>query len=152
MGVVLVDGDIVDGPSQELPFGIGGVAGADTLLSALEQCRADSTSVAVVLRVNSPGGSALASDGSRARMVRVRAAGKPVIVSMGDMAASGGYYMAAPADRSSPSPTTITGSIGIFAFKVDVAQLLATVGLARDLPARRPRRLFALSALDRGGG
>ena len=62
VAVVLVDGNIVDGPSQELPFGIGGVAGSDSLLSALEECRADSTVGAVVLRVNSPGGSAFASD------------------------------------------------------------------------------------------
>jgi protease IV len=129
VAVVLVDGNIVDGPSQELPFGIGGVAGSDTLLSALEECRTDSTVGAVVLRVNSPGGSAFASDVIARQIAQVRAAGKPVIVSMGDMAASGGYYMSAPADTIFASPSTVTGSIGIFAVKVNAAQLINTIGL-----------------------
>ena len=129
VAVVMVDGNIVDGPSQEFPFGIGGVAGSDTLLSALEECRTDSSVGAVVLRVNSPGGSAFASDVIARQIVQVRAAGKPVIVSMGDMAASGGYYMAAPADVIFASPSTVTGSIGIFAVKVNAAQLINTIGL-----------------------
>jgi protease-4 len=129
VAVVLVDGTIVDGPSQELPFGIGGVAGSDTLLAALEECRSDSTIGAVVLRVNSPGGSAFASDVIARAIVKLREQGKPVVVSMGDLAASGGYYISAPADVVFAEPSTITGSIGIFAIKVNAAQLVSTLGL-----------------------
>ncbi|HXU06513.1 MAG TPA: signal peptide peptidase SppA [Polyangia bacterium] len=129
VAVVLVDGTIVDGPSQELPFGIGGVAGSDTLLAALAECKNDSTVGAVVLRVNSPGGSAFASDVIAREIVRLREAGKPVIVSMGDLAASGGYYISAPADLVFAEPSTITGSIGIFAIKVNAAQLVNTLGI-----------------------
>ena len=82
---------------------------------------------AVVLRVNSPGGSAFASDVIARAIVQLRAAGKPVVVSMGDLAASGGYYIAAPADVVFAEPSTITGSIGIFAIKVDAAQAAWTL-------------------------
>jgi protease IV len=129
VAVVLVDGTIVDGPSQELPFGVGGVAGSDTLLAALDECRGDSTIGAVVLRVNSPGGSAFASDVIARAIIQVRAVGKPVIVSMGDTAASGGYYMSAPANLIFADPSTVTGSIGIFAVKVNAARLVNLLGL-----------------------
>jgi protease-4 len=129
VAVVLVDGTIVDGPSQELPFGIGGVAGSDTVLGALEECRSDPTIGAVVLRVNSPGGSAFASDVIARAILQLRAAGKPVIVSMGDLAASGGYYISAPADLVFAEPSTVTGSIGIFAIKVDAAPLVSMLGI-----------------------
>ena len=129
IAVILMDGTIVDGPSQEMPFGIGGFAGSDTLLAALEECRSDPTIGAVVLRVNSPGGSAFASDVMARAIVQVRAAGKPVIASMGDIAASGGYYVSAPADQVFAEPSTLTGSIGIFAVKVNAARLLATIGV-----------------------
>ena len=129
IAVVLVDGTITDGPSQELPFGIGGIAGSDTLVAALEECKNDPTVGAVVLRVNSPGGSAFASDIMAREIVLLRAAGKPVIVSMGDLAASGGYYVSAPADVVFAEPSTLTGSIGIFAVKVNAERLLATLGV-----------------------
>ena len=93
-------------------------------------------SAAVVLRVNSPGGSAFASDVIARAIMQVRAAGKPVIVSMGDLAASGGYYISAPADVVFAEPSTITGSIGIFAIKVNAAQLVEHAGhQRRDLHA-----------------
>jgi protease-4 len=129
LAVVLVDGTIVDGPSQELPFGLANVAGSDTLLAALEECRGDPTVGAVVLRVNSPGGSAFASDVIARAVLKIREAGKPVIVSMGDTAASGGYYMSAPADLIFANPSTITGSIGIFAVKVNAAKLANLLGV-----------------------
>jgi len=129
VAVVLLDGTIVDGPSQEFPFGIGGFAGSDTLLAALEECRTDATVGAVVLRVNSPGGSAFASNVIARAIVKVREAGKPVIVSMGDLAASGGYYVAAPADFVFAEPSTVTGSIGIFGFKVSAEKLVDMLGV-----------------------
>jgi protease-4 len=130
LAVVLVDGTIVDAASQQLPFGLGSLAGADTLVQALDRCKNDPSIAAVVLRVNSPGGSAFASDVIARAITRVRAAGKPVIVSMGDYAASGGYYIAAPANAIFAEPSTITGSIGIFAFKADVGKVLATLGVS----------------------
>jgi protease-4 len=129
LAVVLVDGTIVDAESQQLPFALGAVAGADTLVEVLEQCKRDPSIAGVLLRVNSPGGSAFASDVIARAIARVRGAGKPVIVSMGDYAASGGYYISAPADAIFAEPSTITGSIGIFSFKVDVQKILANVGV-----------------------
>ena len=87
---------------------------------------------AVVLRVNSPGGSAFASDVVAREIAKVRRAGKPVIVSMGDVAASGGYYISAPADAIFAEPSTISGSIGIFGYKVDVRKLMGTLGLGLE--------------------
>jgi protease-4 len=131
VGVVLVDGAIVDGQQGGLPFSTGGLAFADRIIEAIEQLRDDGSIKAVVLRVNSPGGSALASDRIARAVIRLRAR-KPVIVSMGDMAASGGYYVSAPADEIFASPGTTTGSIGIFGMKFDVAALAARVGLASE--------------------
>src|SRR4029453_7499980 len=91
---------------------------------------------AVVLRVNSPGGSAFASDVIARAVIRVRAAGKPVIVSMGDYAASGGYYIAAPADVIYADPSTVSGSIGVFGFKVDVRNLLPLLGVSVETNKR----------------
>ncbi|MFL5303850.1 MAG: signal peptide peptidase SppA [Polyangia bacterium] len=129
VAVLFVDGTIVDGPSAELPFGMGGFAGADTLVAALERCRREPSIGAVVLRVNSPGGSAFASDVIAREIQHVRAAGKPIVVSMGDLAASGGYYIAAPADVVYADPSTLTGSIGVFGYKVDGQKLLDSVGV-----------------------
>ncbi len=130
LAVILVDGTIVDSDSEQLPFSLGSVAGADSLVAALEQSKKDPSIAGVVLRVNSPGGSAFASDVIARAITRVRTAGKPVIVSMGDYAASGGYYISAPADAIFAEPSTITGSIGIFSFKVDVQKILAKVGVS----------------------
>ena len=113
----------------DLPFGLGDFAGADTLVAALEQCRRDATVAAVVLRVNSPGGSAFASDVVAREIKSLRAAGKPIVVSMGDLAASGGYYIAAPADVIYAEPSTLSGSIGVFGYKVDAQKLLGTLGI-----------------------
>jgi protease-4 len=129
VAVLLVDGTMIDGPSSELPFGMGGFAGSDTLSKALERCRRDPSVGAVVLRVNSPGGSAFASDVLAREIKQVRAAGKPFVVSMGDLAASGGYYIAAPADVIYAEPSTITGSIGVFGYKIDAQKLIAQLGL-----------------------
>lgn len=80
----------------------------------------DPAVAAVVLRVDSPGGSAIASDSIAAAIGRVKAAGKPVVCSMGDLAASGGYMIAAACDTIVAQPTTITGSIGVIALKLSV--------------------------------
>jgi protease IV len=128
--VLLAEGNIVDGKSRDTPLDIGTFAGSETLVAALEECRRDPSIGAIVLRVNSPGGSAFASDVISRAVTRTRAAGKPVVVSMGDHAASGGYYIAAPADVVFADPSTITGSIGIFGFKADAGQLMNLLGLS----------------------
>lgn len=107
VAVVYAEGDIIDGKAQE------GSVGSVTLSAQLRKLRDDEDVKAVVLRVNSPGGSVLASDVIWNDVKRVMEK-KPLIVSMGDYAASGGYYISAPADAILASPTTITGSIGVF--------------------------------------
>jgi protease-4 len=136
IAVVLVDGAITDGRPHGLPPFQGTVAWADLIIDALGDVARDPSVRALVLRVNSPGGSAFASDRIARAVAGVRAAGKPVIASLGDTAASGGYYIAAPADLIIGAPSTITGSIGIFAFKPDVAGLLARVGLTTETVKR----------------
>jgi protease-4 len=90
----------------------------------------------LVLRVNSPGGSAFASDVMARAIQQLRRAGKPVIVSMGDMAASGGYYIAAPGDLIFAEPSTMTGSIGIFGYKVDMRKLMGHLGVTSETQRR----------------
>lgn len=107
VAVVYAQGDIIDGDSQE-----GSIGGA-TISAAIRKARKDTTVKAIVLRVNSPGGSGLASDIMWREVVLAKAV-KPVVVSMGDVAASGGYYISCAADKIYAEPTTITGSIGVF--------------------------------------
>lgn len=107
VAVVYAQGDIIDGESVE-----GSIGGA-TISAALRKARKDTSVKAIVLRVNSPGGSALASD-IMWREVMLAKEVKPVVVSMGDVAASGGYYISCAADKIFAEPTTITGSIGVF--------------------------------------
>jgi protease IV len=110
----------------------GGGLGSDTVAAALRAAAADDGAAAVVLRVNSPGGSATASDVIWREVVRVRAAGKPVVVSMGDVAASGGYFISAPADVIVVQPGTITGSIGVIMGKPVLRELLERAGVVTD--------------------
>jgi protease-4 len=110
----------------------GGGMGSDTVAAALRAAGADEGARAVVLRVNSPGGSYTASDVIWREVVRLRAAGKPVVVSMGDVAASGGYFISAPADVIVAQPGTITGSIGVFMGKPVLRELLGRAGVTTD--------------------
>ena len=110
----------------------GGGMGSDTVAAALRAAGADEGARAVVLRVNSPGGSYTASDVIWREVVKLRAAGKPVIVSMGDVAASGGDFISAPADVIVVQPGTITGSIGVFMGKPVLRELFGRVGLTTD--------------------
>lgn len=139
VAVILVDGTITGGKSQELPFGLEGAAGSETIVAALDEARRNRGVRAVVLRVNSRGGSAEASDDIALAVARVRKAGKPVVVSMGDVAASGGYYVAAPADEILAEPSTTTGSIGIFTFHLDVRSLVDKIGIGTETYNRGAR-------------
>ena len=112
--------------------GPGGGMGSDTVAAALRAAAADEGARAVVLRVNSPGGSYTASDVIWREVVKLRAAGKPVVVSMGDVAASGGYFIAAPADVIVALPGTITGSIGVFMGKPVLRELFGRAGVSTE--------------------
>ena len=126
IGVIAASGLIVMGEAPR------GVIGADSMASLLRDAREDEAVKAVVLRVDSGGGSALASELIRQEIVRVQEAGKPVVVSMGGTAASGGYWIAATADEIWAAPTTITGSIGIFAILPTFEETLGRVGVTYD--------------------
>jgi protease-4 len=126
VGVIVASGEILDG--EQPPGTIGG----DSTARLIRQARLDKDIQAVVLRVDSPGGSVLASEHIYRELQALRAAGKPVVVSMGDLAASGGYYISAPADEIWASPVTLTGSIGIFAIIPTVDKTLGKVGVNVD--------------------
>ncbi|MFN7146563.1 MAG: signal peptide peptidase SppA, partial [Myxococcota bacterium] len=117
VAVVVVDGVIASGESS--PGGLlgGEATGSETIVQALDQARRTDAIKAVVLRVDSPGGSAFASDEIWRAIERVQGEGKPVVVSMGGYAASGGYYVAAGADAIYALPSTVTGSIGVYGGK-----------------------------------
>jgi protease-4 len=126
VGVIVAEGNILDG--EQPPGSIGG----DTLARLIRQARNDRDVKALVLRVDSPGGSVLASEQIYRELVALRGAGKPLVVSMSGYAASGGYYISAPADEIWASPATITGSIGIFAIIPTVDRTLGKVGVSVD--------------------
>lgn len=127
IAVVTASGAIVDG---EAP--LGEAAGGDTIAGLLRKAREDENVKAVVLRVDSPGGSAFASDIIRDEVLALKASGKPVVASMGSLAASGGYWIASPADEIWAAPTTITGSIGIFGYFNTFEEVAAEWGVYTD--------------------
>lgn len=133
VAVVNIDGTIVDGRGgpQFLPFGSSTV-GSDTIAPALREAAADESVSAIVLRVNSPGGSVTASETLWREVKRARKLGKPVVASMGAVAASGGYYIAVAADAIVASPATITGSIGVITGKLVIRDLLERLGVGLD--------------------
>jgi protease-4 len=131
VAVVYASGPIKQGRSTRSPMG-GTAMGSDTVAAALRSALSDERVRAVLLRVNSPGGSATASDTIWREVVRLRAAGKPVVVSMSDVAASGGYFISAPADVIVAQPGTITGSIGVIMGKPVLAGALERVGITTD--------------------
>jgi protease IV len=126
VAVVVASGEISGG---DLPAGrIGG----ESTSALLREARDDKNVKAVVLRVDSPGGEVFASEQIRREVVALKAAGKPVVVSMGDLAASGGYWISMNADRIYADPSTITGSIGIFGMIPNVARSLDKIGVHTD--------------------
>jgi protease-4 len=132
VALITLAGTIVTGRSRSMPLplpGAGGrTAGSETLVRALRAAGSDKATAAVVLFVDSGGGSALASDLIWREVRRLRDQ-KPVVAVMGSMAASGGYYVLAPATRVIAAPTTITGSIGVLTGKLVLEDLFARVGL-----------------------
>jgi protease-4 len=126
VGVIVASGEILDG------FQPAGTIGGSSTAEHIRDARLDDDLRALVLRIDSPGGSVLASEQIYQELLAFRATGRPVVVSMGDLAASGGYYIAAPADEIWASPATITGSIGIFAAFPTVNRALDKVGVSVD--------------------
>lgn len=126
VGAVIASGMMLDG--KQPPGTIGG----ESTAQLLRQARLDDDIRAVVIRIDSPGGSTLASEQIYREVRALKEAGKPVVVSMSDLAASGGYYIAAPADEIIASANTITGSIGVFATLPTVNRSLARIGINVD--------------------
>ena len=126
IGLIVAEGLIVDGQQPE------GVISGRGLAKLIQKARKDQDVKALILRINSNGGSAYASERIRHELAVTRRAGKPVVVSMGGVAASGGYWVASTADRILAETTTITGSIGIFALLPSLQDSFETIGLRVD--------------------
>jgi protease-4 len=122
VGVVVIDDSIVEGENVDIPILDVHMSGAKTIVNEIDALAREPRVRAIVLRIDSPGGSVLATD-QIWRAVRRARKRKPVIASMGAVAASGGYYVASAADEIWADPSTLTGSIGIFYGKVDIAEL-----------------------------
>ncbi|MDY0045917.1 MAG: signal peptide peptidase SppA [Thauera propionica] len=154
VAVLVAQGAIVDGREP------AGVVGGDTFAELIRAAREDDQVKAVVVRIDSPGGSAWASEVVRRELELTREAGKPVIASMSSVAASGGYWIAAGADEIWAAPSTLTGSIGIFAMFPEFSEPLrrlgigvdgvATAPLAGALDPRRPLSPAAADAMQLG--
>lgn len=136
IAVIYVEGAIVPGDGSPGGLFSGRLAGARATVRALDRVREDDQVKAVVLRVDSPGGSAFASDEIWRAIEVVQREGKPVVVSMGGVAASGGYYVAAGADAIWAQSTTVTGSIGVFATKLALQGLFEKVGIGTTTLSR----------------
>lgn len=160
IAVIFAEGSINSGKSSQ------GTIGSETVVSQLRKARKDKKIKAVVLRINSPGGSALASD-MMAHEIELCKAEKPVIASFGDVAASGGYYMGAPCDYIFARRNTITGSIGIFGMWMELSQALENhIGLTFDgvethshanlgdptFPLTKAEEAFIQAKIERGYG
>ena len=126
VSVVTVQGNIVGGESSP------GYAGGDTVRRLIDDARRDKNSKALVLRVDSPGGSVFASEQMRRAVVRYQATGRPVVVSMASVAASGGYWISMNADSILAHATTITGSIGVFGMVPTFERSLEKLGISSD--------------------
>ena len=126
VGVIVAKGIILDGVQP------AGKIGGDTLTDLIRQARLDDEVKALVLQIDSPGGSALASELIRRELELTRQSGKPVIASMSSIAASGGYWIASPADEIWAAPTTITGSIGIYSAFATLEKSLDYLGIHND--------------------
>jgi protease IV len=126
VGVIVASGEILDGDQPP------GTVGGESTARLIREARLDKQVKAVVLRVNSPGGSVLASEEIYRELLALHTAGKPLVVSMSGYAASGGYYISAPADEIWASHATLTGSIGIFAIIPTVDKTLGKIGVSVD--------------------
>ena len=146
VGLVYVDGMILSGYAQPSPFGSSGLVFSGEIRNALEKAAADDTVKAVVMRVDSPGGSALGSEMILRALKQVRAT-KPVIVSMGNVAGSGGYYVSCAADTIFADEATITASIGVVGGKLVTSEMWDKLGV-KWVAYKRGKRSNMLSSLS----
>ncbi|MEM9489842.1 MAG: signal peptide peptidase SppA, partial [Myxococcota bacterium] len=135
IAVIYISGEIATGNSRTTPLIGRRVVGGDTIAQAIAAARASPQVAAIVVRIDSGGGSALASELMAREVFKTRGV-KPIICSLGDVAASGGYFAAAGCDTILAESMTVTGSIGIFAGKFDMSQLLARLGLSWSIYKR----------------
>ena len=154
VAVIHASGPIRRGRSGRGP--LSAAMGSDTVTAALRAAARDERAKAILLRVNSPGGSAVASDTIWREVARARAGGTPVVVSMGDVAASGGYFISVAADVIVAQPGTITGSIGVIMAKPVLRDLMDRAGISTDAVAQgehatmfAPTRPFSPDEWDR---
>ncbi len=138
IAVIYVEGDITDGKSQNVPLLGRTLAGGETLVEAIAAARRDSRVGAIILRIDSPGGSAVASELVSREVFETRGV-KPILCSFGDYAASGGYFIAAGCDLIFSEPMTVTGSIGIFYGKFDLSGLIKKLGITTQTHKRGAR-------------
>lgn len=131
VGVVVVDGELTDGENLDVPLLELHTTGGRTAVEAIDAFAADPSIAAIVVRIDSPGGSVLASDQIHRAILRARRR-KPVVASLGAVAASGGYYVASACDEIWALPSTITGSIGVWFGKVDVEPLASRLGVTTE--------------------
>ena len=131
VAVITVSGPIVGGDSV-MTWGSSDAAPSGSLMRQFRKARRDDDVRAVLLRINSPGGSAAATQEAAAELQRLKEAGKPVVVSMGDSAASGAYWLAAYGDKIYANPSTITGSIGVYMAYYDLQGLSQKLGVSEE--------------------
>ena len=138
IAVIYVDGDIIDGASRTVPLLGNRMAGSETITAAITAARANPKVGAIILRIDSPGGSAQASELISREVFATRGV-KPILCSLSDVAASGGYFIAAGCDRIWAPSMALTGSIGIFYGKFDVSGLAARLGITTRITKRGQR-------------
>ncbi len=146
IGLVYGTGPVVQGDASDGPLDASPVFASETISRALLEAAESAEIEAIVLRIDSPGGSALASELIWRAISRARALGKPVIASFSDVAASGGYYVASAADEIVAAPGTLTGSIGVFALRPVIGGLLEKLDIGVDSLTRGRHADFLLSS------
>lgn len=140
IGVIYVEGPIVGGSGGTGIFGERSSAGSEDLMNQLKEAREDTSIKAVLIRINSPGGSAPASQEIGDEIDALKNAGKKVVVSMGDVAASGGYWLAAKADKIIANPATMTGSIGVIMEAQNYEGLFGKLGIGTETIKSGPHK------------
>jgi len=129
VAVIRIDGAIVGGPRNDVLFGASGMTTSEQLMYEMEKARKDNRAKAVLIRINSPGGSTGATQEIAEEMDKIKSAGKPIIISMGDTCASAGYWIASKGDYIFANPATLTGSIGVYMEYTNVEELMNKLGI-----------------------
>ena len=132
VAVVRIDGAIYGGPRENFAFASSEGTASEQIMYELEQARKDSRVKAVLIRINSPGGSTGATQEIAEEMDKVKSAGKPIVISMGDMCASAGYWLASKGDYVFANPATLTGSIGVYMDYMNVEELMNKLGVKNE--------------------